>query len=543
MNNFLSYITETSLALTAFYAAYYFILRHKAAADFNRYYLLASLVFALCLPFIHIPLGTTQISSGTTLLEPANQAWNFLPELVVYSKGQPAETAASGTAFPWLYRAGFAYLTGVMLCLLMSSLRLLRLQKLIRRYPFRYSGDYSYQLASTNGDHPTFSFLNYIFWDNTAPLSKEEAQQVLRHEIAHVKKRHSLDLLFLELVKALLWFNPLIYLIRRSLLQVHEFQADQYVLQQGEPESYLRLMVKQTFRQANIPLVSTFFQHNTLTRIRMIQSKPTNTILRASFSMLLAGSIFFVAACEDEAEKLVDEPKLMELSAEEHLAVETAVKLIVIKTNSQQQNIAVDYGNESIRISSRENTFIITDFKDEQTRNKVMNALNGLQAETLQDNGDELLKLLMDATEGNVKHIKQTLNSSEDLSVTAPPPPPFADDISEETQLDPDQIFEVVEDQPEPVGGMEAFYEFVGQRLRYPEEARAAGIEGRVFIQFVVDEQGNVGEVKAVKGLGHGLDEAAEDMIRETKWEPGKQRGRAVKVRMIMPVTFKLSAD
>lgn len=186
----------------------------------------------------------------------------------------------------------------------------------------------------------------------------------------------------------------------------------------------------------------------------MIQSKPTHTILRASFSILLAGSIFFVAACEDEASK-------------------------------------------------------------PETESQVTQAPLGAE------NG----------------------KTSEDLSVTAPPPAPFAEDITEETQLDPDQVFEVVEDQPEPVGGMEAFYELVGQKLRYPEEARAAGIEGRVFIQFVVNEQGNVGEVKTVKGLGHGLDEAAEDMIRETKWEPGKQKGQAVKVRMIMPVMFKLSGD
>lgn len=104
-----------------------------------------------------------------------------------------------------------------------------------------------------------------------------------------------------------------------------------------------------------------------------------------------------------------------------------------------------------------------------------------------------------------------------------------------------EQIFEVVEEQPEPEGGMEAFYKFVGKELRYPAQANRMGVEGRVFVQFVVDEQGNVSNVQAVKGIGAGCDEEAVRVIKLTKWTPGKQRGRPVKVRMIMPVMFKLS--
>lgn len=278
----------------------------------------------------------------------------------------------------------------------------------------------------------------------------------------------------------------------------------------------------------------------------MIKSKPTHPILRATFSILLAGSIFFVAACEDETEILADEPQLTELSADEHMATGHAVKLDIstTKNGENESSILTQYSDESIRISSGQLIYTISRFKDEQTRHKVMNALNGLQPEVLQDKGRSLHNLLAKATEGQVLTSFGTENgTSENFSVSTPPPPPHPEDTSEEMRFDPDQVFEVVEDQPEPRGGMDAFYEFVGQRLRYPEEAQAAGIEGRVFIQFVVDRQGNVSEVKSVKGLGYGLDEAAEDMIRETKWEPGTQKGRPVKVRMIMPVMFKLSAD
>jgi protein TonB len=105
-----------------------------------------------------------------------------------------------------------------------------------------------------------------------------------------------------------------------------------------------------------------------------------------------------------------------------------------------------------------------------------------------------------------------------------------------------DEVFTIVEDQPQFPGGMPAFYKFVGDNMRYPAQARRMGIEGRVFVQFVVDRDGSVTEVKAVKGIGAGCDEEAERVIKTSpKFKPGKQRGRAVKVRMVLPIIFKLN--
>lgn len=105
-----------------------------------------------------------------------------------------------------------------------------------------------------------------------------------------------------------------------------------------------------------------------------------------------------------------------------------------------------------------------------------------------------------------------------------------------------DEVFTIVEDQPEFPGGMAAFYKYVGDNMDYPSQARRMGIEGRVYVQFVVDKDGSVTEVKAVKGIGAGCDEEAERVLREApKFKPGKQRGRPVKVRMVLPIIFKLS--
>ena len=104
-----------------------------------------------------------------------------------------------------------------------------------------------------------------------------------------------------------------------------------------------------------------------------------------------------------------------------------------------------------------------------------------------------------------------------------------------------DEIFTVVEQQPTPDGGMAAFYKYVSKNLKYPAQARRMGIEGKVFVQFIVDKDGSITSVQSVKGIGAGCDQEAARVIRGApKWKPGKQRGRPVKVRMILPITFKL---
>ncbi|WP_026998286.1 energy transducer TonB [Eisenibacter elegans] len=105
-----------------------------------------------------------------------------------------------------------------------------------------------------------------------------------------------------------------------------------------------------------------------------------------------------------------------------------------------------------------------------------------------------------------------------------------------------DEVFDIVEDQPAPDGGMEEFYKYIGKKMKYPTQARRMGIEGKVFVQFVVDVDGSLTDIKVVKGIGGGCDEEAVRVLEEypKKWNPGKQRGRAVKVRMSLPIVFKL---
>lgn len=105
----------------------------------------------------------------------------------------------------------------------------------------------------------------------------------------------------------------------------------------------------------------------------------------------------------------------------------------------------------------------------------------------------------------------------------------------------PETIFLAPEVKPEPVGGFEGFYKFVGKNLKYPKRAQHTNTQGKVYVEFIVDKNGIVSDLKVVKGIGSGCDEEAMRVLALTKWQPGRQRGKPVKVRMTMPMNFVLN--
>ena len=113
--------------------------------------------------------------------------------------------------------------------------------------------------------------------------------------------------------------------------------------------------------------------------------------------------------------------------------------------------------------------------------------------------------------------------------------------IFEELDEVADEIVVIAETMPSFEGGISEFYKFVGKHLKYPAQARRMGIEGKVYVHFVVSKNGSLSDIKVVKGIGAGCDEEVLRIINMSpKWNPGKQRGNPVRVRMMMPITFKL---
>ncbi len=125
-----------------------------------------------------------------------------------------------------------------------------------------------------------------------------------------------------------------------------------------------------------------------------------------------------------------------------------------------------------------------------------------------------------------------SLDLDAPINVPPPPPPP-----EEEEEIEEPEIFEIVEQMPELIGGISGLQ----AKARYPEIARKANIEGRVIVQFVVDENGDVSQPSILRGISGGCDEEAIRVITEhAKFIPGRQRGRPVSVKMSLPIVFKL---
>jgi periplasmic protein TonB len=142
----------------------------------------------------------------------------------------------------------------------------------------------------------------------------------------------------------------------------------------------------------------------------------------------------------------------------------------------------------------------------------------------------------------NEEEIKEDIKIEIDVEVTTDTK---VDDIVVapvvEEKEDVDQIFLVVEESATPKGGMSAFYKYVQDKMKYPAQARRMGIEGKVFVEFVINRDGSITDVKAIKGIGAGCDEEAVRVVQAAPaWNPGKQRGKPVRQRYVVPIIFKL---
>ena len=105
-----------------------------------------------------------------------------------------------------------------------------------------------------------------------------------------------------------------------------------------------------------------------------------------------------------------------------------------------------------------------------------------------------------------------------------------------------DSIFFFVETQPSFKGGIAAFYKYIGKEIKYPSQARSMRIEGKVFLEFVINKEGAITNIKVLRGIGGGCDKEAIRVLQNApKWNAGKQRGKAVNVKMVLPITFKLT--
>ncbi|MEM8888912.1 MAG: M56 family metallopeptidase [Bacteroidota bacterium] len=285
--DFFTYILSFSLISGALFAYYFFFLRKENKLAFNRFFLLSILPISAILPQIRIPVFSTDT------LSPA------------ISTSLESITITAETVSNWAYNYD-AILSPVylLISLLILSILILRMGKLI--YKIMHSTEkeaiQGATLIYSEGKISPASFGPYIFWDKGSKMSKEEKSQIIQHELCHIEKRHSLDIIYMEIWKVLAWFNPMVYFIHRELRMVHEYQADRAASQQGEQHSYIQLILSQTLGQP-LQLTHSFFHMHTKNRIMMLMRKPDPRKSRIKYAMLLPFAFALVIACTSEIEE------------------------------------------------------------------------------------------------------------------------------------------------------------------------------------------------------------------------------------------------
>jgi TonB family protein len=303
MNPFINYLIEANLGICFFLLVYKILLNKETDHRFNRVFLLLALVISVTLPFFHF-----QVPSLLTI-DKDLQTY-LLPEIQVGTLSGPVIQFDSF----WFWTSSI-YLFGAATFLMLFLIRLLKIAKEIHRSPIVKNG--SVWLIESNDEQEVFSFFKFIFISKSLPLSELEKKQIIRHEQVHINHLHSVDILFVNLLGILFWFNPFLKAYRKSFVQLHEFEADARSVETDEVDSYCCLLAKAALTSSGYQLANHFTNSLTLKRIEMMKTVKTKiarwkivTLVGAtiSFCCLIAGNGLVSAQTKgDEVFELVDE--------------------------------------------------------------------------------------------------------------------------------------------------------------------------------------------------------------------------------------------
>ncbi len=498
MNTIINYLLEVSVCWGVFYLFYVAVLYDQPSYQYNRFYLLAASFLGVVLPLLEVPLWTVQSSSagaGYILLDPFFTIDSF-------------STKQNSFQWRWDYFFWFIYGLGAVSVAVYYFRQFLSVVRVIRCGQSQSSAQNRYQLLHTQGKFPTSSFFQFLLWDNTQTLSVLETQQMMAHEETHIRQKHSYDITYFTLLKIVFWFHPLVYLLERVLVENHEFAADAGALQHptADRRTYSRLLAKQSMVSLQWAVVNHFYKSKTLKRIKMMEKNNKALWYRYALIVPIVASLFLVFSCQPDTE---------ELGQEAVAQTYNELKAQSLKVNKQQgELIKKYYDNPEI---------FWEEVRNEAEKSAVASAPPS-------DHGDLRLEIFKRvASESDFKVYQSLLKRHKTLHEKLMSMP------------DADGVFTVVENQPSPEGGMGPFYQHIMQELKYPAQARRMGIEGKVFVQFVVNEYGELTDFQTLKGIGAGCDaEAIRVLESAPAWSPGSTDGKPVKVRMVLPITFKL---
>jgi len=282
----INYLLEVTLYQFVLLAVYHVGFKRYTFFQVNRFFLLFSVAISFVIPFLTFP-------------ESIQQAPIMLPEIVLNSGiASPSEIVERTTQ---IWNLDIIFYVGLIIFSALLGFRLVKLFRLIISNPKQEKSNFT--LVTLQNENEVFSWFNYVF-AHTDKLSDE----TLSHELVHINNKHSVDILFLEIIQVVLWFSPVVRWYKHELQLVHEYQADAHATKESVT-SYAKLLVNELFQVNELSMVHNFWKVNQIkSRIKMLKKMKTNKIKSLKYLLVLPLLAIFTLqySCNREAKNNVD---------------------------------------------------------------------------------------------------------------------------------------------------------------------------------------------------------------------------------------------
>ena len=523
MFGFLIYDLKVAALVAVFYMFYRLLLSRDTLHRLNRVVLLATAVASFILPLCVITMHKTVV-----MPQPTGKITAELPLTAVMEPSQP-----------WWQQAAVAvFFIGIIVTLGHLLWSVGQVVRLIRNSEQRPQADGTI-VCVTDKDVSPFSWLRYIVLNRKDYESPDPA--IMAHERGHIRQRHSLDVLLVDTLTVLQWFNPAMWMLRQDLRAIHEYEADAAVLSQGiNMRQYQYLLIQKAVVACGYS-VANGITHSTLkNRITMmLNNKKSN---RKSMFKLLALLPIVGIALALNAETVTD----YVYQQPQKKVVKKGRKNGEVKLNGQTISVKTDtatYKGVNVNVDMKETDqlanpiFILNGERVDYQKVQTLKSEDIDHIDVLKDKA--AIELYGKDAKNGVVIITTKTAPIQDLSEATVQVIAFKDAKAEDAEFQ--DVFDVVEHMPEFPGGMESLMKFLAENVHYPEAASKAGIQGRVLVQFIVETNGRVSNVKVVRKVNDDLDAEAIRVVGSMPaWKPGMQNDKAVRVKYTLPLTFRL---
>lgn len=564
------YALKSALVLMLLYTCFFVLTSRETFHRLNRVLLVGSLLLALVLPCIQFsvkcePEAVSTLPMPMVINYEVTQAMDNLRET---AQNTPAVRSSLVWVF-WLYLAGFS---AVVLSTLAQFAILLR----YLRGGLRHTDEQGNTVILHRGQVAPFSIFHFIVMSTE---DYEARGAILRHEQAHIRLGHTYDLLLLTIVKALQWFSPFVWLLERDLKAVHEYEADESVINLGiDATQYQQLLVTKAVGNRLQPFANNLRRGSLKKRITMMYQKKSRrtTMLKALF-VLPATALALCAFTTPEVQQAIEAiDKADPTATVVNKVVAPVAEAISSNEETAQTNAPTPKPNRAVtdddvpaiasfkcpdivkaleRVQADENTLYMIDDKVLSRQDFMKRAAQmefkdvsgtgtwsglGVAAGELGEVAKNYRKAIRIATEDYFKNKAGEVDEkNSDSGATSTE---YSFRVRIEGDRTPDENGQWVEQQPIYPGASEGIMRDIAKNLHYPTYAMENDIKGIVVVEVEVKTDGNIGAIKVLRSLEERCDAEAVLAVSKLKkfTAPAKRQGTPVRSYLTIPVRFSL---